>query len=298
VSVYARVSPEHKLKIVQELQKRHHIVAMTGDGVNDAPALKKADIGVAMGITGTDVSKEVADMVLLDDNFATLVAAVEEGRVIYDNIRKFLKYMLTSNSGELYVMLVGPLLGMPLPLLPLQILWINLVTDGLPALALGVEPAEPDIMRRPPYKPKENIFGGGLGRHILWVGALMGLIPLATGYTSWRGQNPHWQTMLLTVLTFCQMSQVMAVRSNHMSLFKQGLLTNKPLLGAVLLTVLLQFVVIYFPFMQEVFHTKALSFSELAVCIGLSSIIFWIVEIEKRFFSRRVISEQMLCGSS
>ncbi len=291
VSVYARVSPEHKLRIVQALQKNHHIVAMTGDGVNDAPALKKAEIGVAMGVTGTDVSKEVADMVLLDDNFATIVAAVQEGRAIYDNIRKFLKYMLTSNSGELWVMLIGPILGMPLPLLPLQILWINLVTDGLPALALGVEPAEPDIMRRPPLKPEGNIFGGGLGRHILWVGVLMGAIPLAAGYACWRGQDLHWQTIVFTILTFCQMSHVMAVRSSHVSLFRQGLLTNKALLGAVTLTVFLQFAVIYSPFLRNVFHTSALSFTELVTCIGLSSIIFWAVEIEKTFVSRRMATQ-------
>jgi P-type Ca2+ transporter type 2C len=181
VPIYARVSPENKLDIVEALQDKGHIVAMTGDGVNDAPALRKAEKGVAMGITGTDVSKEAADMVLTDDNFSTIVAAVEQGRVIYDNIRKFIKYLLTSNSAEILVMLVGPFLGMPLPLLPLQILWINLVTDGPPALALSAEPAERDTMRRPPHPPDESVFARGLGRHVLWVGMLMALVSLGVG---------------------------------------------------------------------------------------------------------------------
>jgi Ca2+-transporting ATPase len=281
-SVYARVSPEHKLNIVQALQKQGHIVAMTGDGVNDAPALKKADIGVAMGVAGTDVSKEVADMVLMDDNFATIVAAVEEGRVIYDNIRKFIKYLLTTNSGEILVMLVAPFLGMPLPLLPLQILWINLVTDGLPALALGVEPPERDVMRHPPRRPDESIFGEGLGWHVIWVGVVMGLIPLLLGYFYWRNDaSGPWQTMVFTTLTFAQMAHVLAIRSNHYSLFTIGLLSNKPLLGAVLLTAALQLAVIYIPFLQELFKTVALPLNELAYCIGLSAIVFVAVELEK-----------------
>ena len=215
IQVYARVSPEHKLKIVRALQNRGHNVAMTGDGVNDAPALKKADIGVAMGITGTDVSKEAADMVLLDDNFATIVAAVEEGRTIYNNIRKFIRYLLATNLGEILVMLFGPFLGMPLPLLPLQILWINLVTDGPPALALSVEPAEKDIMRQPPRKPDENILGRGMGFHILWVGLLMSIISLAGGWHFWKDGRAQWQTVVFTILAFSQMANVLANRSER-----------------------------------------------------------------------------------
>jgi Ca2+-transporting ATPase len=286
VTVYARVSPEHKLKIVEAFQEQGHIVAMTGDGVNDAPALKKADIGVAMGITGTDVSKEASDMVLLDDNFATIVAAVREGRVIYDNIRKFVKYTLTSNTGEIWVMLVGPLLGMPIPLLPLQILWINLVTDGLPGLALAVEPAEPDTMRRPPYHPQESIFGRGLGRHVLWVGILMGLVSLGMGFWAWQAGLAHWQTMLFTTLTLSQMGHALAVRSRE-SLFRVGLLSNKALLGAILLTFVLQMAVIYVPFLQGLFKTESLSGGELALSLLLSTVVFWGVELEKWLIRRR-----------
>jgi len=287
VAVYARVSPEHKLNIVQALQRRGHVVAMTGDGVNDAPALKQADIGVAMGITGTDVSKEAADMVILDDNFATIVRAIEQGRVIYDNVRKFIKYTLTSNAGEIFVMLFGPLLGMPLPLTALQILWINLVTDGLPGLALAVEPAEHGTMRRPPYPPSQSIFARGMSRYILWVGLLMGLVSLALGYWAWISGRPAWQTMVFTTLTLSQMGNVLAVRSGRESLFKIGLLTNKPLLGAVALTFVLQLAVIYWKPLQEIFSTQALTAFELALCLGLSTITFWAVEIEKYVRRRR-----------
>ncbi len=287
VAVYARVSPEHKLNIVRALQKRGHIVAMTGDGVNDAPALKRADIGVAMGITGTDVSKEAADMVILDDNFATIVRAIEQGRVIYDNVRKFIKYTLTSNAGEIYVMLFGPLLGMPLPLTALQILWINLVTDGLPGLALAVEPAEHGTMHRPPYPPRQSIFARGMGRYILWVGLLMGLVSLALGYWAWITGRPAWQTMVFTTLTLSQMGNVLAVRSGRESLFKIGLLTNKPLLGAVALTFVLQLAVIFWRPLQEIFNTQALSAFELGLSLGLSTIVFWAVEIEKWLRRRR-----------
>lgn len=285
--VYARVSPEHKLRIVEGLHRRGHIVAMTGDGVNDAPALKKADIGVAMGITGTDVAKEAADMVLLDDNFASIVAAVEEGRVIYDNIRKFIRYILATNSGEIWLMLVTPFFGMPLPLLPLQILWMNLVTDGLPALALAVEPPESDTMSRPPRPPGESLFARGLGRQIVWVGLLMGFISLAIGYGYWHAHNPAWQTMVFTTLTLSQMANVMAIRSERRSLFKIGLKSNMPLLGAVGLTIVLQLALIYVPFLQSIFKTVALPVPDLLLALAVSSVIFWAVELEKWFLRRQ-----------
>lgn len=286
--VFARVSPAHKLKIVEALQQKRHIVAMTGDGVNDAPALKKADIGVAMGITGTDVSKEVADMVLMDDNFATIVAAAEEGRIIYDNIRKFIKYLLTTNLGEIWVMLLAPLLGMPLPLTPLQILWINLVTDGLPALALGVEPAERDVMKRPPRGTQESIFDRAMVRHIVWVGILMGLLPLAAGFWWWKQGIHSWQTMVFTILTFAQLSHALAIRSSRDSLFTIGLLSNKPMLGAILLTSVLQMIILYTPFFQELFRTVTLSAVEMICCLTLSGIIFCAVELEKWAFRHRI----------
>lgn len=289
--VYARVSPEHKLKIVEGLHRCGQVVAMTGDGVNDAPALKSADIGVAMGVTGTDVAKESADMVLLDDNFASIVASVEEGRVIYDNIRKFIKYILATNSGEIWLMLAAPFFGMPLPLLPLQILWMNLVTDGLPALALGVEPAEFDTMRRPPRPPGESLFARGMGRHVIWVGLLMGLISLGVGYDYWRAHDPTWQTMVFTILTLMQMAHVLAIRSEQQSLFRIGLLSNKALLGAASLTVVLQFALVYVPFLQGIFRTRSLPLADLALALGISTVIFWAVEMEKWYARRRQRTE-------
>ncbi len=281
VSVYARVSPQQKLEIVRALQSRGQVVAMTGDGVNDAPALKKADIGVAMGITGTDVAKETADMVLLDDNFTTVVAAIKEDRVIYDNIRKFIKYTLTGNCGELWVIILAPVWGMPLPLLPLQILWINLLADGLLALALSVEPGERKIMQRRPYKPNESIFGRGVGLDIVWVGLLLGLVLLAVAYSYWSKGQASWQTMVFTTLAFSRIGLAQTMRSERESLFSIGLLGNKPSLGAVLLTFSLQLAVVYLPLLQNIFQTIPLSRLDLTICLILSSIVFFAMEIEK-----------------
>lgn len=285
-SVYARVAPKHKLLLVQALQANGHVVAMTGDGVNDAPALKQAHIGVAMGITGTDVSKEASQMVLLDDNFATIVNAVEEGRIVYDNIRKFVKYTMTSNAGEIWVMVLGPLMGMPLPLLPLQILWVNLVTDGLPGLALALEKAECDTMRRPPYPPTAHIFDFSMVRDIAWIGLLMGVVSLALGYWAWSSDSSvdvHWRTIVFTVLTLSQMGNALAIRSSRDSLFRIGVFSNKALIGSVALTFGLQMAVVYWPPLQSIFKTTALTAAELIVCLVLSTIVFWAVEAQKWF---------------
>jgi Ca2+-transporting ATPase len=227
-------------------------------------------------------------MVLLDDNFATIVAAVEEGRVIYDNVRKFIKYILATNSGEIWIMLVAPLIGMPLPLLPLQILWMNLVTDGLPALALALEPPESDAMHRPPYRPNENIFSRGLGRHVIWVAILMGIVSLGPGYWYWRAGDPNWQTVLFTTLTLSQMAHVMAIRSERESLFQIGLMSNKPLLGAVTLTIVLQLALVYVPSLQAFFKTNPLPLPDLALAMAASSLVFVAVEVEKLLTRRRM----------
>jgi P-type Ca2+ transporter type 2C len=281
VAVFARVSPEHKIRLVQAYQDLGNVVAMTGDGVNDAPALKKADIGVAMGITGTDVAKEAAKMVLLDDNFATIVAAVREGRAVYDNIRRFIKYLLTCNASEIAVMLFGPLLGMPLPLQALQILWMNLVTDGLPALALGVEPAEADVMARPPQAAGESIFGRGMISFMVVLGTALSLVSIGVGLLAFRRGDPHWQTLLFTTLVFCQMALALGVRSESRALWTIGLRSNPAMLGAVMLTVVLQLLVVYVPPLQTIFGTSALPTQDLLVAAGAAASVLLLVEAWK-----------------
>jgi Ca2+-transporting ATPase len=294
VHVYARAAPEHKIRIVQALQAQGEFVAMTGDGVNDAPALKRADIGVAMGITGTDVAKEAAHMTLLDDNFATIVRAVREGRRIFDNIRKFIKYIMTGNSGEIWTILLAPFLGLPIPLLPIHILWINLVTDGLPGLALSTERGERGIMQRPPRPPGEGLFAHGMWQHILWVGLLMGAITLFTQAWALHTGHGHWQTMVFTVLTLSQLGHVLAIRSERDSLFTQGLWSNRPLAVAVLLTFALQMATIYLPWLNSIFKTESLTPDELAFCLSMSAVVFLGVEIEKWMIRRGWIYRNQL----
>ncbi len=289
VSVYARVSPEHKVKIVRALKHQAEIVAMTGDGVNDAPALRAADIGVAMGRGGTDVAREASQMILLDNNFATIVSAVEEGRMIYDNIRKFTRYMLSHNAGEILTMFFAILFALPLPLLPVQILWMNLVTDGLPALALSVEPPDRAVMKRPPRYPKESLFAGGLGFQIVWIGLFIGLLTTVLFAWAYHKDNNllQGQTMAFFTLTIFQMFNVLAMRSERDALWTIGFLSNPKLMGAVLLTFIFQLAITYLPFLQTVFHTTALTVWELFTCIAVASTVYFAVEGEKWWRYRR-----------
>ena len=282
-SVYARVAPEQKLRIVKALQANRQVVAMTGDGVNDAPAIKQAHIGVAMGITGTEVSKEAADMVLLDDNFATIVNAVEEGRLVYANIRRFVKYILGSNVGELITIAAAPLLGLTgVPMTPLQILWMNLVTDGVPALALALEPGEEGLMRRAPARPGESIFARGIGTYILRTGVVFGLITILMMVWAYRSeaQDGPWRTMVFTTLCLAQMGHALSARSD-LPLLRVNPFSNPWLLWAVVLTSLLQMALLYVPALSGFFGTMPLSAPDLLVCVGMSLVFFLYLELDK-----------------
>ncbi len=298
VGVYARVSPEHKLRIVQALQRKGQVVAMTGDGVNDAPALKQADIGVAMGITGTDVSKEASDMVLLDDNFSTIVAAVEEGRVVYTNIRRFIRYILGSNIGEVITIAAAPILGLGgVPLSPLQILWMNLVTDGLPALALAVEPGRAVVMQQPPKDPNESIFARGLGLYMIRIGIVLAVISIALmvwaeDFTTKNVANgldaDRWKTMVFTTLCLAQMGHAIAIRSSSKLTIQLNPFSNPYLLGSVVVTSVLQLLLIYVEPLRNFFGTHYITMAELGVCVGASALVFVWVELEKLFINWRL----------
>ena len=283
ISVYARMVPEQKIRIVKALQDSGEIVAMTGDGVNDAPALRSADIGIAMGKSGTDVAREASHIILLDDNFASIVSAVQEGRRIFDNIRKFIRFALAGNSGEIWTLFLAPLMGLPTPLLPIHILWVNLVTDGLPGLALAFEKEEHDIMHRPPHPPSKSIFNRDLLVFTLWVGLLTAAVSLGVMAWAYLTHHAHWQSMVFTVLTFSQMGLVFSVRSVKESVFHLNTKSNLPLLGTIILTTALQLATLYIPSLNQVFKTQPLTIIELTICIGASSLVFFAVELEKYF---------------
>jgi Ca2+-transporting ATPase len=292
VAVYARVSPEHKMKIVGAWKSKNQIVAMTGDGVNDAPALKRADIGIAMGITGTDVTKEAADMILMDDNFATIVAAVEEGRIIYDNIKKYLTFLLSCNVAEILILGIAGMVGWPMPLIALQILWVNLTTDGLPALALGVEPAEPDLMSRPPRDPNEPVFTGAVLKALSGMSILIfvGLMPIF--YVYWQSEGVEKaQTMALATLVVYELFYAFSCRSLRFTLPQIGIFSNKWLLPAVLSSGLLMLAVIYIPSWAEAFHTVPLSFGDWDVVFIVSGASFLLIELVKWIAGRKRLKE-------
>ncbi len=280
VSIYARVAPEHKLRIVDAIQRAGGVAAMTGDGVNDAPALKKADVGVAMGKVGTDVAREAADMVLLDDNFATIVAAVEEGRAIYDNIRKFVVFSVAGNTGKILAVLILPFLGMGMPLTPLQLLWLNLLTDGLLGLGMGVERPEPDLMKRPPLAPDSQIFDGRIIRYVLLTGSLIGGSCMLVTWLTWQGGGP-WQTVLFASLALAQIAQAMALRSFRSSFLQMGLFSNPSLLAMAASVLLLQGLAIWLPQLQEFFRTTALTWEQLGLVLLPAVAVFLLLEGEK-----------------
>ena len=291
VVVYARVSPEQKLNIVKALQTNGEFVAMTGDGVNDAPSLKQADIGIAMGITGTDVSKEASDMILLDDNFATIVKAVREGRRIYENIKKFIVYVLSCNLGEILVIFFAPILGFAIPLLPIHILWINLVTDGLPGLALVAEPAEKDIMKRPPRPSKENLFAGGLIPRILITGVLMTFAAL---FIQWWCVNQGYdvrsqQTAIFTTLCFVQLGNALSVRSTYHSMFSSDIFANRGMWGAIILTVSLQLLIVYVPFLDTIFKTTPLAWNIMLMILMVTFVYIILIELVKLLNKKRYL---------
>ena len=288
VSVFARVSPEHKLRIVKSLQSQTQVVAMTGDGVNDAPALKQADIGVAMGITGTDVTKEASDMVLRDDNFATIVSAVEEGRVIYDNLRRFVSFAVAGNLGKIIVMLGWPIpylvaggdLDAAVALLPLQLLWLNLMTDGLLGLSMGVEPAEPSVMQRSPHRPGASLWADGLGRQTIVIGVLIGVASLGVGFAYRETGQDEWQTMIFTTLAFMQVFQAFATRSRTASIRTIGWNTNPLMLAIAGVVVALQLAALYTP-LSGFLDLDPLGAIDLAICFGFGVLLLAVLEAAK-----------------